>query len=510
MTIIMPSCWRSLCLVLLCASPVVSRAPVEGRHCHGTAKHVHIAVGPDPATSMTVTFASFFSTEDRPIGGVLIGTDPDKLDRLIVEKEPASFYETELPRQKHYHSPYYHHVLVENLEPNTMYFYKCLIQQDEPSLRGEANKQSPQNIQFEEEDEQREEEENEDKSRRLTPLPYDPAKNGSCPDPNRVRSFRTAPPVGPDSLVKFAIVGDIGQFDHSMETMQHLRTHKKGVEAMMLTGDLAYPEFDERRWDTFMDFMDDYSYIDEIPMHITAGNHDVGKDEGGSKIFMAIEKRFRMPQAKPPQLGLYEGPVDQRLNLDHIDYPLPYEYGNSYYSFRYGASHHIVLNSYASIEPGSEQHTWFLKELASVDRTITPWLFVMFHVPIYNTFAEHQRDAQRFAAIDHVEPLLVEHKVNMVWNGHVHAYLRTKNVAFGKEEKNGPVHIVVGAGGRAAKAEFVNEEPEEWVAVRDASWYGYGIVEICNKTHLRWDWVHTGLESTYRLSDIVNTCSHLD
>ena len=54
-----------------------------------------------------------------------------------------------------------------------------------------------------------------------------------------------APPMGPDYLVKFVIVGDIGQFDHSIETMQHLRTHKRGVEAMMLARDLAYPEFDE-------------------------------------------------------------------------------------------------------------------------------------------------------------------------------------------------------------------------------------------------------------------------
>jgi hypothetical protein len=448
---------------------------------------------------MTVTFASFFSNEDIPSGGVLIGTDPDKLERFVVEKEPGSFYETDLPPDYHktYKSPYYHHVVIEDLEPNTQYFYQCLIQPDHASLRGEANKRSPSSIEFQEEEEEREEEQEGDTGRRLTPPPYDPKQHGVCPDPNRVRSFRTAPVVGPDSLVKFAIVGDIGQFDHSIETMQHLRTHKKGVAAIMLTGDLAYPEFDERRWDTFFDFMDDYSYIDEIPMQITSGNHDVGKDEGGSKIFMAIEKRFRMPQVKPAQLGLYDGPIDARMKMDHIDYPLPYEYGNSYYAFRYGASHHIVLNSYASIEPGSEQHNWFVQELNSVDRTITPWLFVMYHCPVYNTFTPHQGDPQRFAAIDHIEPLLVEHKVNMVWNGHVHAYLRTKNVAFGKVQKNGPVHIVVGAGGRAAASEFVNEEPEEWVDVRDASWYGYGIVEICNSTHIRWDWVHTGLERTY-------------
>jgi hypothetical protein len=232
-------------------------------------------------------------------------------------------------------------------------------------------------------------------------------------------------------------------------------------------------------------------------MQITHGNHDICKSEGGAKIFQAVENRFRMPQVKPAELGLYEGKLTERMNMDIIDYPLPYEWGNAYYSFRYGPTHHIVLSSYSSLEPNSTQYKWFVEELESVDRDVTPWVFVMYHVPIYNTFSPHQRDPQRFATIDNIEPLLVDYRVNMVFNGHVHAYLRTKNVAYNKVKKNGPIHIVVGAGGRAAKAEFLNEEPEEWVGVRDASWYGYGIVEICNRTHIRWDWVHTGMESDH-------------
>ena len=495
-----PLLLSSYCILLLITCPIIvgGRQPVEGRHCHGSPKHVHIAVGAEPATQMQVTFASYKRLEARPTGGVLIGKDPNNLSRLVIEQEEALSYSTPLPRQTGmYHSPYYHHVLVDNLEPDTRYFYQVLVKANEPSLRGEAKKRAKEFAQEVMQVDEARDEEEEDDARRLAPPPYNPKEHGECPNQERIRSFRTAPVVGPNSVVKFAIVGDIGQFDHSQETMGHLRTHKKGVEAMMLTGDLAYPEFDERRWDTFLDFMDDYSYIDEIPMQITPGNHDVGKDEGGNKIFAAIEKRFRMPRVKPAELGLYEGDATSRMNMDRIDYPLPYEWGNAYYSFRYGPSHHIVLNSYSSIEKNSTQYKWLVEELESVDRDVTPWLFVMYHVPIYNTFNPHQRDPQRFAAIEHIEPLLVDYKVNMVFNGHVHAYLRTKNVAYNKVKKNGPIHIVVGAGGRAAKAEYLNEEPEEWVGVRDASWYGYGILEICNRTHIRWDWVHTGMESDH-------------
>ncbi len=45
------------------------------------------------------------------------------------------------------------------------------------------------------------------------------------------------------------------------------------------------------------------------------------------------------------------------------------------------------------------------------------------------------------------------------------------------------------AGGRNCDAPFQNEEPESWIAVRDASMYGYGRFTIYNETHAEWKWV---------------------
>lgn len=199
----------SLCIILLLYITPIAFAkhkdPVEGRHCHGSPKHVHLAVGADPATQMTVTFASYKSIENRPTGGVLIGTDPNRLDRLVVEQEGAVSYETPLPRQSGmYNSPYYHHVLMDELEPNTRYFYQVLVKPNEPSLRGEANKRAKEYASqiLEQDDEAREEEEEDDERRRLAPPPYDPKDHGQCPARERIRSFRTAPKVGPNSVVK--------------------------------------------------------------------------------------------------------------------------------------------------------------------------------------------------------------------------------------------------------------------------------------------------------------------
>ena len=222
--------WPSFCLVLLYVSQVLAD-PVEGRHCHGSPKHVHIAVGADPSTQMTVSFASLKCNEKRPTGGILIGTSPDQLDRLVLEQKGALSYETPLPRQTGmYYSPYYHHVLVDNLQPDTKYYYQVLVKEDLKSLRGEAKKRSEEFVEEmlnEEVHEEREDEED-DEERRLAPPPYDPRHHGTCPDERRIRSFRTAPKVGPDSVVKFAIVGDIGQFDHSHGDDGSLTDTQKG------------------------------------------------------------------------------------------------------------------------------------------------------------------------------------------------------------------------------------------------------------------------------------------
>jgi hypothetical protein len=75
---------------------------------------------------------------------------------------------------------------------------------------------------------------------------------------------------------------------------------------------------------------------------------DIDKQENGNEIFQAYETRFRMPQVHPPELGVYNRPLGY-LNMDAARYPLPYEWGNAYYSFVYGPAIHIVLSAYFSI-----------------------------------------------------------------------------------------------------------------------------------------------------------------
>ena len=215
---------------------------------------------------------------------------------------------------------------------------------------------------------------------------------------------------------------------------------------------------------------------------------DIEKVEDGNDIFQAYEWRFRMPQIKPAELGVYDGPPGL-LNMDAPPYPLPYEWGNAYYSFVYGPTKHVVVSAYSAMEPGSQQHDWLVSEFETVDRTVTPWVIVTIHVPLYNTFALHKHDLQIIAAREHLEPLLVRYQVNLVLTGHIHAYQRTHNVALGNLTKTGPIHITVGAGGRKCDAPYKAEDQEPWLIKRDASYYGYGRLDIHNHTHAYWKWI---------------------
>jgi hypothetical protein len=201
-----------------------------------------------------------------------------------------------------------------------------------------------------------------------------------------------------------------------------------------------------------------------------------------------------MPRVRPAKLGTLD--VGDDLDMNEPPYPLPYEWGNAYYSFEYGPAKHIVVSAYSSMEPGSTQYHWLVGELQSIDREQTPWVLLTMHVPIYNTFKAHHRDLQIVAAQTHLEPLLVQYSVNVVFSGHIHAYQRTKTVAFGEELPTGPLHLTVGASGRqCCLTPFKSETPEPWIAARDGAHFGYGQFAIYNRTHAEWQWIPTSSSS---------------
>lgn len=81
-------------LLFLALVPVATKAyKTSYRNCEGSIRHVHLAVGNDPATSMTVSFSSMDSgTSDPVAAAILIGTDPGRLHSLVREDEDSPMY----------------------------------------------------------------------------------------------------------------------------------------------------------------------------------------------------------------------------------------------------------------------------------------------------------------------------------------------------------------------------------------------------------------------------------
>jgi hypothetical protein len=235
----------------------------------------------------------------------------------------------------------------------------------------------------------------------------------------------------------------------------------------------------------------------------------VEKALGRPEIFQSYETRFRMPQVRPAQLGILD--FEDDYDMTELPYPLPYDWGNAYYSFDYGPAKHIIVSAYSSMEPDSPQYQWIVQQLESVDRKQTPWVLVTIHVPIYDTFKAHRNDVQILVAQTYLEPLWVQHSVNVVFSGHVHAYQRTKPVAFGEVDPTGPMYLTIGSSGRqCCQAPFKTVEPESWIAERDGAHYGYGQFAIYNRTHAEWEWIPTSSSSlgTYQESGMFRFCQN--
>ena len=196
--------------------------------------------------------------------------------------------------EQSYHSPFQHHITIEDLKPATTYYYIAVVGNrtlgvddlHQTNLRDHPSQHvgGTENLAAEYEIMHSEEKQNESNGsgsryrrnwlRRLGPHPYD-GHERPCIEGFKVRSFTTAPAPGSVEArsATFAIIGDLGQFTHSQETLEHMRDHAEGIDAVVLVGDIAYTEFDHRRWDTFFDFLDDFSIFDEVPLQVAIGNH---------------------------------------------------------------------------------------------------------------------------------------------------------------------------------------------------------------------------------------------
>lgn len=331
---------------------------------------------------------------------------------------------------------------------------------------------------------------------------------------------------------KLAIVGDLGQTYNSTITMLNIMSEIEKDKAqsisksnskskskhafsdmiLLVAGDLSYANSIQPQWDNWFQLMEPLTQ--QIPIMVAAGNHEIECDAKTLMPFLAYESRFYMPN----QLGdaIIE-PVDSDAYNHEWGCATPsvfeghYDYGNAFYSFDHGMVRTIVLSSYSDTSVGSRQHTWMMEELKDAqqkrDEGFTPWIVVMMHTQFYTTFEGHAAEKETIDMKESMEDLFRDYGVNLVLSGHDHAYMRSNPMYKGKLDKSGksPIYLIVGEGGNREghNKAYLNPNPEDWVAVRDKSVYGFGLLEVKNSTTAHWRWNMDGKDEKDGFHDNV-------
>ncbi|CAL0309950.1 unnamed protein product [Lupinus luteus] len=174
---------------------------------------------------------------------------------------------------------------------------------------------------------------------------------------------------------------------------------QSNYDMLLLPGDLSYADKHQKLWDSFGRLVEPLA--SQRPWMVTQGNHEVEKIAVvHSESFTAYNARWKMPYE--------ESGSDSNL----------------YYSFDVAGVHVIMLGSYTEFDSDSTQYKWLQGDLKKVNRKNTPWLVVLVHAPWYNSNTAHQGEKESVKMKDSMEDLLYQTRVDVIFEGHVHAYER--------------------------------------------------------------------------------------
>lgn len=178
--------------------------------------------------------------------------------------------------------------------------------------------------------------------------------------------------------------------------------------------------------------------LSRAPFFLTLGNHDYGKDmrtDAGKGFLKANYVPYHSTPltGMPPHYYFFDVANARFFVLDT----------NAFYGARFAPD----------LKPGSKQYKWLDHFLSKTDKT---WKFVVMHEPVYSTGAHAMPEEQLKA----LEPLLLKHGVDVVFQGHDHDYERTAPVKEGlPDEENGIVYVTLGGGGSTL---YIQRRNEEW------------------------------------------------
>lgn len=229
-----------------------------------------------------------------------------------------------------------------------------------------------------------------------------------------VLSFSTIKPVTADT-VRFMAWGDSGVNTSTQYAIAALM-EKETVDFGIHVGDVSQSNGSE--YDVI--FYTPYKNIlAKVPVYPCIGNHDTYFDNAAT------------------YLADFTLPSNNLLSTER------------YYSYRTGNVYAISMDTNIDFSPTSEQYQWLVGVLSGAERKQCKWTIVYFHHPPYcEAWPEWSGDANVRA---YLVPLLEKHAVDIVFNGHTHAY---------EHGKLGGVHYVITGGGGGGLDAIARDIPQ--------------------------------------------------
>lgn len=245
-------------------------------------------------------------------------------------------------------------------------------------------------------------------------------------------TFRALPDSRNRSL-RFAVVGDLGTKGKEQSAV-FAEIEKYDPDFIVMTGDLAYPS---GRYEDFQThFLEPLAPIlAAVPVFPAMGNHDAETDGGQAYLDL-----FSLPHNNP-------------------------ERSERYYSFDAGPIHFTVLDSSQPEllrDPETKQLRWLDTDLGATQQ---PWKIVVFHHPPYASGLYRGSDKEIRNAI---EPILTQHGVDLVLNGHSHTYQRSY-------PQRGVVYIVTGGGGGSVRSIYYRRSFSAKIVDRRFHFVGFAL-----------------------------------
>jgi len=231
-------------------------------------------------------------------------------------------------------------------------------------------------------------------------------------------TFRTAPRQGPFT---FLVVGDTlaDLPDTSWPSVAGLLNRTEGA-FILHTGDLVLSGSHPESWHDFFELEGSPAWT--RPLMPCMGNH-----EENAQIYF---DQFALPDAE------------------------------QWYSFDYGNAHFVSLSTENDLR--GPQLAWLREDLSSTNAT---WKIVYFHKPPYCSSGGWENVRKTWC------PLFDAYHVDLVFNGHIHVYERTKPIRNGtvaESPLNGTIYIIAAGGG----AHLGSVTRQSWIA-REGSFHHF-------------------------------------